>query len=192
MSMNPAIFLDRDGVIIENSDTYVRSWRDVNFLPSSIEALRKLNPSVYKIVIITNQSAIGRGVISLAQAQEINRRVIDAIVEGGGRIDGLFVCPHSPDDGCTCRKPLPGLILQAAEALSLDLEHSIMIGDAMTDIQSGQAAGIPTNILVKTGRGLTQLQSGPLSLLPRIFVYSDLANAVESILSGSFSQPTNP
>jgi len=188
MAMNPAIFLDRDGVIIENSDTYVRSWEEVNFLPSSIEALRKLTPSTYKIIIITNQSAVGRGIISLAQVQEINQRVIDVIVEAGGRIDGVFMCPHAPNDGCSCRKPLPGLILQAAETLSLDLEHSILIGDAMTDIQSGQAAGIPTNILVKTGRGQAQLQSVPISALPRILIFPDLATAIESILSGSISQ----
>ncbi len=183
--MNRAIFLDRDGVIIENSAAYIRSWADVKFIPSSLESLRKLNPQSYKIVIITNQSAVGRGVISLAQAQEINERVIAGIKEAGGRIDGLFMCPHSPEDGCNCRKPKPGLILQAAEALSLDLEHSIMIGDALTDIQSGQAAGIPTNILVETGLGSAQLQSFPLATMPRFLIYPDLANAVDCILSNA-------
>ena len=185
MPMNRAIFLDRDGVIIENSETYIRSLDEVKFLPSSIDSLRKLNPSVYKIVIVTNQSAVGRGLISLAQAEEINRHVMVVIVEAGGRIDGLFMCPHSPEDGCNCRKPKPGLILQAAEALSLDLENSILIGDAITDIQSGQAAGIPTNILVKTGRGSAQLQSFSMSSMPRFLIYPDLADVIASILSNS-------
>jgi D-glycero-D-manno-heptose 1,7-bisphosphate phosphatase len=108
--------------------------------------------------------------------------MIDEIVEAGGRIDGLYMCPHSPEDGCNCRKPLPGLILQAAQALSLDLERSILIGDAVTDIQSGQAAGIPTNILVETGRGSAQLQLFPISSILRYLIYSDLASAVERIL----------
>lgn len=182
-SMDPAIFLDRDGVIIENVDTYVRSWEEVKFLPSSLESLRKLNPSPYKIVIVTNQSAVGRGIISLSQAQEINQRVIDAIFAAGGRVDGIFMCPHAPEDSCDCRKPLPGLIFQAAEALSLDLSQSIMIGDAITDIQSGQAAGIITNILVMTGRGASQLQAVPLPDMPHFLIYLDLANAVDDILT---------
>lgn len=183
MLKSPAIFLDRDGVIIENVDTYIRSWEDVIFLPSSLDSLRKLNASVYKIVIITNQSAVGRGLISLAQAQEINQKAIDVILQTGGRVDGLFMCPHSPQEGCDCRKPLPGLILKAAELLTLDLQHSILIGDAITDIQSGQAAGIPTNILVKTGRGSAQLQLTTASSLPQFLNYANLANAVEDILS---------
>ena len=184
MPKQPAIFLDRDGVIIENVATYVRAWEEVKFFPSSLESLRKLNATAYKIIIVTNQSAVGRGLISLSQAEEINRRVVEVIIQAGGRVDGLFMCPHAPQDGCDCRKPLPGLILKAAEALSLDLSQSIMIGDAITDIQSGQAAGIPTNILVKTGRGSAQLQAPSASRLPRFLIFTDLAGATESILTG--------
>jgi D-glycero-D-manno-heptose 1,7-bisphosphate phosphatase len=183
MSMTPAIFLDRDGVIIENVDTYVRGWDEVKFLPTSLESLRALNASPYKLIIVTNQSAVGRGLISLARAEEINRRMVEVIEQAGGRVDALFMCPHAPQDGCDCRKPLPGLILKAAAALSLDLSQSILIGDALTDIQSGQAAGISTNILVKTGRGSSQLQDLSASRLPNYLIYADLACAVESILA---------
>jgi D-glycero-D-manno-heptose 1,7-bisphosphate phosphatase len=181
--MNPAIFLDRDGVIIENVETYIRRWEEAVFIASSLASLKKLSLSSYKIVIVTNQSAVGRGIISLAQAEEINQKLIAGIVLAGGRVDGLFMCPHSPTDECDCRKPLPGLILKAADAFSLDLKHSIMIGDALTDIQSGQAAGIPTNILVKTGRGAAQLLLASASWLPPFSICADLASAVESILS---------
>ena len=187
--MDPAVFLDRDGVIIENVDSYVRNWEDVVFYPSSLHALNLLATSSYKIVITTNQSAIGRGIISQSQAKEINQQVISTVINAGGRVDGLFMCPHSPQDRCACRKPLPGLILQAADALSLDLNKSITIGDALTDIQAGQAAGIPTNIIVKTGRGSTQLTVPLAASLPKFFIYDDLSTAVEDILSSGLLKP---
>jgi D-glycero-D-manno-heptose 1,7-bisphosphate phosphatase len=109
MPMNPAIFLDRDGVIIENVETYIRRWEEAVFIASSLASLKKLSLSSYKIVIVTNQSAVGRGIISLAQAEEINQKLIAGIVLAGGRVDGLFMCPHSPTDECDCRKPLPSI-----------------------------------------------------------------------------------
>ncbi len=123
--MQPAIFLDRDGVIIENIPTYVRSYDDVKFIPQSIDALVKASSSPYKIVFITNQSAVGRGIISAAQAWAINDYVVEHIVNAGGRVDGTFMCPHDPLEGCYCRKPKPGLILQAAEDLDIDLQTSV-------------------------------------------------------------------
>lgn len=154
--MFPAVFLDRDGVIIENRDDYVRSWADVAFLPGSLPALAAFSASRYKIVIVTNQSAVGRGLITLETARDINRRVVDKIEKCGGRVDGVFVCPHAPGEGCECRKPRPGLLLQAAGALNLDLERSFMIGDAISDLLAGQNAGIRRAFLVRTGRGAAQ------------------------------------
>ena len=156
--MYSAVFLDRDGVIIQNRENFVRSWKDVEFLPSSLQALKLLSQTSYKIIIITNQSAIGRGIITLEQAVAINQRIIEEITIAGGRVDGLFLCPHSPNDHCSCRKPLPGLILKAADDLSINLPSSAMIGDAITDIQAGSAAGIKTLFLVKTGRGQKQFR----------------------------------
>ena len=93
----------------------------------------------------------------LNTAQEINQRLINLIREHGGQIDGAYMCPHKPEDGCSCRKPLPGLLLQAAKDLSLDLQRSWMIGDAWSDVQAGEAAGMRGTILLKTGRGTEQL-----------------------------------
>jgi D-glycero-D-manno-heptose 1,7-bisphosphate phosphatase len=181
--MYPAIFLDRDGVIIQNRESYVRSWKDVEFLPSSLQALKLLSQTAYKIAITTNQSAIGRGTITIEQAEAINQRIIKKITEAGGRVDGLFMCPHTPDDHCTCRKPLPGLILQAAKALSIDLPSSAMIGDALSDIQAGSAAGIETLILVKTGRGKEQLQLHQTASYPNCLITYDLLSAINIILN---------
>lgn len=179
--MQPALFLDRDGVIIENRDDYVRSWEDVSFLPGALEALAKLQPSHCIIVILTNQSAIGRGIISRDQADEINRRILEVIQQVGGRVDAVYLCPHAPHEHCSCRKPEPGLFIQAAADLSIDLPRSIMVGDALTDLQAGARAGIEDNILVLTGRGARQ-RSLPLPEgLGAFQTFDSLAAAVDHI-----------
>jgi D-glycero-D-manno-heptose 1,7-bisphosphate phosphatase len=188
-TMHPAIFLDRDGVIIENRELYVRSWTDVTFYPSSLAALAKLRQSPYKIVIVTNQSAVGRGLISLATADQINQQFQKIIVEVGGRVDGLYMCPHKPEDRCACRKPLPGLFLRAASDLSLDLPHSIMIGDALSDIQAGQEAGINRTILLRTGRGTAQLALSTTRELKPFEVFDSLSDAISSIVDSINEAP---
>jgi D-glycero-D-manno-heptose 1,7-bisphosphate phosphatase len=180
--MHPAIFLDRDGVIIENRPSYVRSWADVSIFPQALEALARIQSSLYKIVIVTNQSAIGRGILPLETAQCINQRLLRTMEEAGGRIDGIFMCPHAPGDQCGCRKPKPGLLLMAAQALSLDLSQSIMIGDALSDLAAGQSAGIPYSILVRTGRGASQaLLPLPAGLNP-FRTYDTLASALADLI----------
>lgn len=181
--MRPAIFLDRDGVVIENRPDYVRRWEQVEIFPQAVNALGQLADSPYAIVLVTNQSAIGRGIISLEQAHSINTRLTEAIVHFGGRVDGVFMCPHKPDDLCTCRKPNPGLLQQAAEALSLDLTQSIMIGDAYTDLLAGQRAGVAQIALVRTGRGADQEKLPAPSELRDYPVFETLAEALEAFLS---------
>ena len=183
--MLPAIFLDRDGVIIENRSEYVRSWADVRFLPSALPTLARLKDSPYIIVIITNQAGIGRGLISLQTAEQINAQLIREIEAAGGRVDGLFMCPHKPDDGCDCRKPQPGLILQAARALDIRLEGSLIIGDNLSDLQAGMAARVGQVVLVRTGLGAefaSQLQAAGLSDTP---VYNDLAQALTALVKST-------
>ncbi len=182
--MDPAIFLDRDGVIIENRENYVRSWKDVIVYPGAFAALALLKETNYRVVMVTNQSAVGRGIISLEEAQAINARLLQRIDEHGGRIDGVFMCVHAPPQGCDCRKPRPGLILQAASELSLDLSRSLLIGDALSDIQAGQNAGVPTNILVKTGRGEAQLRLPEAQILKPFLIYDRFEDAVVSLLKG--------
>ena len=152
----PALFLDRDGVIIENRPNYVRSWDNVNIFPQVLDALAQVNRSDHKIIIVTNQSAVSRGFITLEEAEIINRRLVNIIEEAGGKVDGVFMCPHHPDEGCVCRKPKPGLLLQAAKSLRLDLSASVLIGDALTDLEAGKAAGVSRLVLVRTGRGAAQ------------------------------------
>ena len=190
-SMKPALFLDRDGVIIENRSNYVRAWSDVSIYPQAIEALIKVKPTGYKTIIITNQSAVGRGLISPEIAQEINLRLIEEIQSAGGRIDGLFMCPHAPHDNCACRKPQPGLILKAADSLSLDLSRSILVGDALSDIMAGQSAGVGKNVLVRTGRGDAQSTSALADQIPPFLIYDTLADALSELIPLPRDQSTS-
>ena len=179
--MYPAVFLDRDGVIIKNRPTYVRTWDDVEILPDVLPALAQMTIRPYKIVIITNQSAVARGLISLRAAEKINQRLTDAIKKAGGRIDGIFMCPHKPDNNCECRKPRPGLIFQAADTLTLDLKRSILIGDALTDLQAGLNAGVGKIALVLTGRGLQQAKSVKVQQMKPFPIFDNLAQALDAL-----------
>jgi D-glycero-D-manno-heptose 1,7-bisphosphate phosphatase len=181
--MYPAIFLDRDGVLIENRSDYVRGWSQVKIIPEAIRALSLEPIKKYKVVIVTNQSVVGRGLILLETAQEINQQLINLIRDHGGQIDGVYMCPHQPEDGCSCRKPLPGLLLQAAKDLSLDLQRSWMIGDAWSDVQAGEAAGMRGTILLKTGRGSEQLLQHRLEMVTGNLVFDNLPLAFEAIFS---------
>jgi D-glycero-D-manno-heptose 1,7-bisphosphate phosphatase len=178
----PAIFLDRDGVIIENRPDYVRRWEDVHFYPQALEALASIRNSRYKIVIVTNQSPVGRGLISLETVMKIQQRIVETITLHGGRIDGSFICPHAPQDHCECRKPKPGLFYQAAEALNLDLGASYLIGDALSDVLAGQAAGLAQVVMVRTGRGADQENlSRPAELKP-FLTFDTLSEALAALL----------
>ena len=181
--MHPAIFLDRDGVLIENRSDYIRDWSQVKMIPEAIRALSHSSLKKYKVVIVTNQSVVGRGLILLRTAQEINQRLINLIRDQGGQIDSVYMCPHKPEDGCPCRKPLPGLLLQAAKDLSLDLQRSWMIGDAWSDVQAGEAAGLRGTILLRTGRGPEQLLQPPLEIVTGNLVIDNLPLAFEAIFS---------
>jgi D-glycero-D-manno-heptose 1,7-bisphosphate phosphatase len=119
----------------------------------------------------------------LETAQEINQQLINLIRDHGGQIDGVYMCPHQPEDGCSCRKPLPGLLLQAAKDLSLDLQRSWMIGDAWSDVQAGEAAGMRGTILLKTGRGSEQLLQPRLEMVTGNLVFDNLPLAFEAIFT---------
>ena len=176
--MKPAIFLDRDGVIIENQANYVREWNDVSIYPQALSALKILSRSDLPVFIITNQSAIGRGIISLETARAINHRLLKIIHSAGGRIDDVFLCPHSPDNHCSCRKPQPGLLFNAAKKYQIDLQHSFLIGDALTDLKAGQSAGITKLSIVLTGRGKLQVNLPETEYLKPFYIFEDLLNAI--------------
>jgi D-glycero-D-manno-heptose 1,7-bisphosphate phosphatase len=173
----PAIFLDRDGVIIENRADYVKTLAEVRFIPGALAALARVAHWPGAIVVVTNQSAIGRGLVTRAAADAINAHVRQQVEAAGGRLDGIFMCPHAPGHGCDCRKPGPGLLRQAAEVLHLDLPASVMIGDAVSDVQAGRAAGTRA-MLVRTGRGAEQAIELARAGLGHVPVATDLAAAL--------------
>jgi D-glycero-D-manno-heptose 1,7-bisphosphate phosphatase len=149
--MNRAVFLDRDGVINVNRDDHVKSWDEFVWAPGALEGLRLLASLPIRVVVVTNQSVVGRGIISHAQLDDIHRRMLEAVGAEGGRIDGIYVCPHAPWEDCSCRKPKPGLLLQAARELAVDLSRSFMIGDRAADIETGRAVGACTVLIDRAG-----------------------------------------
>jgi D-glycero-D-manno-heptose 1,7-bisphosphate phosphatase len=154
--MRRAVFLDRDGVINENRSEYVKSWDEFHFLPGALASLARLAQSPFSIVVVSNQSAINKGLVSWAEVNQVNAQMVRQVKANGGRIDGIYVCPHRPDEGCRCRKPEPGLLLQAAAELSIDLRSSFLVGDALADMQAG-LNGRCLPLLVLTGRGQEEL-----------------------------------
>ena len=177
-----AIFLDRDGVINENRVDYVKSWEEYRFLPGVFQPLRRLAQSPFTIVVTSNQSPINRGTVTQSEVEGINRRMVEEIQANGGRVDAIFYCPHRPDENCDCRKPKPGLLLQAAERFDIDPSHSYLIGDALSDIAAGLAVGCYP-ILVLTGRGKEQLPLLQAQGYNGYHVASDLQEAVTWILT---------
>jgi len=157
--MNRAVFLDRDGVLIEDVDSLVRR-EDIRVLEGVAEALARLKAAGFKLVVVSNQTVVARGLLDEAAMLALHRLVESAVVSAGGHLDDFFFCPHHPKAtvqfyraACRCRKPQPGLLLRAADELQLDLRASFMVGDRVTDIVAGQRAGCRT-VLVKTGRHL--------------------------------------
>lgn len=146
------MFLDRDGVINRNRDDYVKSRGEVHFLPGVFAALARLADSPFAIVLVTNQSPIGRGILTQRHVEAINRRIVAEIETRGRRVDAVYYCPHRPDENCDCRKPRSGLLLKAAECFNLDLSRSYLIGDAVSDVEVALAADVQP-VLVLTGRG---------------------------------------
>ena len=145
------VFLDRDGVINRDSPDYIKSWEEFEFLPKSIEAIRLLNLNGFATIIITNQSVINRNMVSREGLEYIHALMKKEIKSGGGDIKDIFYCPHIPEDGCDCRKPEPGLILQAQKKYQIDLLDSVMVGDNAKDIECARRAGCGLRVLVKSG-----------------------------------------
>ncbi len=180
----PAIFLDRDGVVIENRANYILSWDDVEIFESSMQSLAERADTDYLFVVVTNQSPVGRGLLPLEKATAINNRVIEVARNYGGRIDGAYICPHAPDAKCNCRKPNPGMLLQAAEDLNIDLSRSIMIGDALTDLEAGIRAGVGNCFMLMTGRGRDQAQLPEADNYKNILKFEGLPEALDWVFSG--------
>ncbi|MBL6983928.1 MAG: D-glycero-beta-D-manno-heptose 1,7-bisphosphate 7-phosphatase [Anaerolineales bacterium] len=176
----PAIFLDRDGVINHNRPDYVKTWDEFVFLPNVFVPFRRIAKSKYLVVIISNQSPIGRGIVQKAVVDEINMLMSAEIERHKGRVDAIYYCPHAPEDHCDCRKPEPGMFFQAAQELGIDLANSFYVGDAVSDVQAALRAGCRP-IMVLSGRGEEQLQKNQ-HLREIVPVVKDLAAALDLIL----------
>lgn len=152
------IFLDRDGVINKRPPQadYVKTWAEFEFLSGSIEAIRLLNSKEYKIYVVTNQPGIARKIVSEKNLSIIHRNMQRKLREKGARIEGIYICPHGWDEGCSCRKPQPGLLLKASREHLFDLTQAIFIGDDERDLQAGEKAGCKT-ILVGPQKNLLQI-----------------------------------
>ncbi len=188
----PALFLDRDGTI--NIDrVYINDPRLIELIPGAAEAIRDAKNAGFVIVVITNQSGVGRGIIDIHVLPTINKRLDRLLLARSGvAVDLYKMCVHAPQENCNCRKPKPTLVLEAAKELNLDLKNSFFIGDRLTDIATGKAAACKANILVRTGKGdnegrLYQLGSKK-NRNPKEepdYVAEDLRAAVDWILASS-------
>lgn len=172
---SPAIFLDRDGVIIVEKN-FQADPDSIEFLPQSIKALQNSN-KLYKLIIVSNQSGVARGYFTLDDVIAFNNHLDSILKNNDINITGWFFCPHGPDDSCECRKPNTGMILKAASEHGIDLEKSWMIGDKSSDIQAGMNAGLKT-ILVKTGYG--GKEANAYEIVPD-FLADNLYDAIEII-----------
>ncbi len=148
--MNRAVFLDRDGVLTREKADYVKTPEELEILPGIEEPLREILKRGFRIVIITNQSVVGRGLTTHQQMSKIHEKLRQQLAKMGCDLDGIYYCPHRPDEGCSCRKPAPGLILKAAKELGIDTSASYMIGDKEIDLEAARRAGchgirVPTN-----------------------------------------------
>ncbi len=158
--LQPAVFLDRDGVVIKEAH-YLAEPEQVRLIPGSAAAIAALNQAGFRVVVVTNQSGVARGLFPLEAITTVHEHIGKLLQEQSARIDAFYYCPHHPDaevaafrQDCECRKPKPGLLLQAAAECSLDLAQSWMFGDRVSDLAAGAAAGCRT-ILVRTGYGVS-------------------------------------
>jgi len=181
-----AVLLDRDGVINFDSPDYILAPEQWNPIPGSLEAIARLNQADIAVAIVSNQSALGRGMLDQGTFNAIHARMMLAIEEAGGMIAHTAYCPHAPEDDCSCRKPRPGLMLETLNALGLENEpeSALMIGDSIRDVQAAAAAGIPA-MLVRSGYGDAEaILEKSRALMPSIQAYPDLAAAVDALLEG--------
>jgi D-glycero-D-manno-heptose 1,7-bisphosphate phosphatase len=188
-----AVFLDRDGTICEEVG-YIDSISRLELIPRSAAAIKLLNKRGLKVVMVTNQSGVARGFFPEEFLEKLHAELKRRLREEGASLDGIYYCPHHPEEGkapylqvCDCRKPAPGLLMQAARELDLDLSTSYMIGDHFSDVECGQGVGA-RGILLLTGHGREALRQKENWTRPPALIASDLFEAVKWILSNSGEQ----
>jgi D-glycero-D-manno-heptose 1,7-bisphosphate phosphatase len=170
-------------VINRDSPDYIKHWSEFEFLPGSLEAMTDLCRHGFRIIVITNQSGIGRGLIQPPDIAQMHARLKEAVEERGGRIEDIFLCPHTPDDGCRCRKPLPGLIQAAQARYGIDLSQAVMIGDSAKDILCAFHAGCNHSILVQSDHAAEALDTLAREGCRPDYVARDLLQAARWIIA---------
>jgi len=178
------VILDRDGTINADRDDFVKSADEWLPLPGALEAIARLNQAGWHTVVATNQSGIGRGLFDLAALNAMHVKMNLLLHRLGGRIDAVFFCPHTPQDACACRKPLPGLFVQIGERYGVDLAEVPVVGDSLRDLQGGAAAGCPPH-LVRSGKGARLDDEAIADLLEKVpgtQVHADLAAFAEVLI----------
>lgn len=173
------VVLDRDGTINRDSKDFIKSADEWQALPGSPEAIARLCHAGWTVCVASNQSGIGRGLLTVVDLHEIHVKMQDAVESLGGHIAGFYFCPHTPDDGCVCRKPLPGLLEEIASRFSVAMENVPVIGDSQRDLQAAQAISARP-ILVRTGNGVETLEAHYGD--QHIEVYDDLAAAADALI----------
>ncbi len=172
------IFLDRDGVINEDSSDYIKSAEEFKFIPKSAEAIALLTQRGFDVIVITNQSGVGRKIFTTHALDAIFDKMKKGVRAAGGIIKDIFLCPHLPEDSCLCRKPLPGLIVQAVDKYKIDLRKSCMVGDSVKDIECAKNAGCVHSVLVRTGNGKKSEEIFKELPVKPDFIADDLMDAV--------------
>jgi D-glycero-D-manno-heptose 1,7-bisphosphate phosphatase len=172
------IVLDRDGTINHDRDEYIKSPAEWKPIKGSLEGMARLTQAGYRIAVATNQSGIARGLLDTRTLFAIHETLLRALAQVGGRVDAFFFCPHAADAGCACRKPQPGMLLEAGRRFNVALDEVYMVGDALRDLQAAAAAGARP-VLVLTGKGAKTSAEGKLP--PGTRVFPDLAAFAEHL-----------
>jgi D-glycero-D-manno-heptose 1,7-bisphosphate phosphatase len=178
--MNRAVFLDRDGTVIEERE-YLHRVEDVALLPGAGMALGRLQEGGFRLIFLTNQSGVGRGYFTMTEVEAVHAHLLRILAGDGVRIDRVYIAPEAPDQPSLGRKPSPHFLFQARDELQLSLGDSFMIGDKLIDLQCGWNAGLKQSILVRTGYGARE-EREHAALLARALVVDDLAAAAARIL----------
>ncbi|MGE3295789.1 MAG: D-glycero-beta-D-manno-heptose 1,7-bisphosphate 7-phosphatase [Porticoccaceae bacterium] len=183
--MTSWVILDRDGVINAESDQFIKNLDEWRPLPGSIDAIARLCRAGFQVVVATNQSGVGRGLIAPDALAAMHRELERLVNIAGGQLAGIFWCPHVPEDGCDCRKPRPGLLHRIASEFAIELAGIPAIGDSLRDLEAAVAVGCAP-ILVRTGNGVATeyaLTSNPDARLHGLVVVDDLAAAADLLIS---------
>ena len=178
------IILDRDGTINEDRDDFVKTPDEWVPIPGALEAIARLNHAGWHTVVVTNQSGLGRGLFDMSTLNAMHLKMNQALAKHGGRIDAVFFCPHTPEEQCDCRKPLPGLMLLVGERYGLNLKDVAVVGDSLRDLLAGVAAGCPTHLL-RTGKAAQYSEeqlAHVLAQAPGTQVHADLAAFADAFI----------